>query len=60
MNIARKKPLSPLADRLIGYYKETGADEIRVGIEGAFNDQVLEGKPGMQEVQRIQKGFGSL
>lgn len=57
MNIARKKPLSPLADRLIGYYKETGADEIRVGIEGAFNDQVLEGKPGMQEVQRIQKGL---
>ena len=57
MNIARKKPLSPLADRLIGYYKETGTEEIRVGIEGAFNDRILEGKPGVREVQRIQKGL---
>lgn len=57
MDIARKKPLSPLADRLIGYYKQIGIEEIRVGIEGAFNDQILEGKPGIREVQRIQKGL---
>lgn len=57
MKIARKKPLAPLADRLIGYYKETGKDIIKVGIEGAFNDNILEGNKGLREVQRIQKGL---
>lgn len=55
--VTRKKPLDPLASRLVGYYLDEGTKTYRVGLEGGFNDHVLEGEDGLREVQRIQKGL---
>lgn len=55
--VTRKKPLDPLASRLIGYFLDEGTTTYRVGLEGGFNDHVLKGEDGLREVQRIQKGL---
>ena len=55
--VTRKKPLDPLASRLVGYYLDEGTRTYRVGLEGGFNDHVLKGEDGLREVQRIQKGL---
>lgn len=55
--ISRKKPLDPLASRLVGYYLDEGTRTYKVGLEGGFNDHVLQGDNGLREVQRIQKGL---
>lgn len=55
--VTRKKPLDPLASRLVGYYLDEGTKTYRVGLEGGFNDHVLKGEDGLREVQRIQKGL---
>ena len=39
--VTRKKPLDPLASRLVGYYLDEGTRTYRVGLEGGFNDHVL-------------------
>ena len=55
--VTRKKPLDPLASRLVGYFLDEGTRTYRVGLEGGFNDHVLKGEDGLREVQRIQKGL---
>ena len=55
--VTRKKPLDPLASRLVGYFLDEGTTTYMVGLEGGFNDHVLKGEYCLREVQRIQKGL---
>jgi len=54
--IQRKRPFKELMRRTLGYYQKNGETEVRVGIEGAFNDY-LQGEPGEEIEQRIPTGW---
>lgn len=55
--ILRKRPHGEILKRTLGYYQNNGTSkELRVGIEGAFND-VLAGTPGEEIEQRISSGW---
>ncbi len=56
--IIRKRPHGELMRRTLGYYrpKEGNADEVRVGIEGAFNSY-LAGEAGEEIEQRYGNGW---
>ena len=53
-----KRPHGEILKRTLGYYRasEGGSKELRVGIEGAFNE-VLAGEPGEEIEQRISSGW---
>lgn len=53
-----KRPHGEILKRTLGYYRpsEGGSKELRVGIEGAFNN-VLAGEPGEEIEQRISSGW---
>ncbi len=55
--ILRKRPHGEILKRTLGYYQNNGnSKELRVGIEGAFNE-VLAGEPGEEVEQRISSGW---
>lgn len=55
--ILRKRPHGEILKRTLGYYQNNeNSKELRVGIEGAFND-VLAGVPGEEIEQRISSGW---
>ncbi|MFT5581603.1 MAG: cell division protein FtsI (penicillin-binding protein 3) [Psychromonas sp.] len=54
--ILRKRPNGDLLSRTLGYYKQLENKEIRVGIEGAYND-FLSGEQGLEIEQKISTGW---
>ncbi len=54
--IIRKRPHGELLKRTLGYYQNNDGVELRVGIEGAFNDY-LSGEPGEEIEQKIATGW---
>lgn len=52
----RKRPHGELLKRTLGYYQNNDGHELRVGIEGAYNE-VLAGEPGLEIEQRISSGW---
>lgn len=56
--IVRKRPHGELMKRTLGYYrpKTASARELRVGIEGAFNEY-LSGEPGEEVEQKYGNGW---
>ncbi len=56
--IIRKRPHGELMKRTLGYYRpaEKNRGELRVGIEGAFNDY-LAGEPGEEIEQKFGNGW---
>ncbi|AEA44194.1 penicillin-binding protein [Fluviicola taffensis] len=55
--ILRKRPHGEILKRTLGYYQHNeNSKELRVGIEGAFNE-VLAGEPGKEIEQRISSGW---
>lgn len=54
--ITRKRPHGEMLKRTLGYYQNNGGKELRVGIEGAYNE-ILEGEPGEEVEQRISSGW---
>lgn len=55
--ILRKRPHGEILKRTLGYYQNNGnSKELRVGIEGAYNE-VLAGEPGEEVEQRISSGW---
>ncbi len=54
--ILRKRPHSELMKRTLGYYKNEGGVELRVGIEGAFHEY-LSGEPGEEVEQKFTTGW---
>ena len=55
--ILRKRPHGEILKRTLGYYQNNGnSKELRVGIEGAFNE-ILAGEPGEEVEQRISSGW---
>lgn len=55
--VVRKRPHGELLKRTLGYYQNNGnGKELRVGIEGAFNE-FLAGEPGEEIEQRISSGW---
>jgi len=54
--IIRKRPHGELMKRTLGYYKKNGIEELRVGIEGAYNEY-LNGEPGKEIIQKIPTGW---
>jgi cell division protein FtsI (penicillin-binding protein 3) len=54
--ILRKRPHGELMKRTLGYYKNEGGTELRVGIEGAFHEY-LSGEPGEEIEQKLTTGW---
>lgn len=54
--IIRKRPHGELLKRTLGYYQNNDGSELRVGIEGAFNEY-LSGEPGEEIEQKIATGW---
>jgi cell division protein FtsI (penicillin-binding protein 3) len=54
--ILRKRPHAELMKRTLGYYKNEGGVELRVGIEGAFHEY-LSGEPGEEIEQKFTTGW---
>lgn len=55
--ILRKRPHGEILKRTLGYYQNNGnSKELRVGIEGAYNE-VLAGEPGEEVEQKISSGW---
>lgn len=56
--VIRKRPHGELLKRTLGYYrpKEGSKSDLRVGIEGAFNEY-LSGEPGMEIEQKYGNGW---
>lgn len=55
--ILRKRPQGEMLKRTLGYYQNDGVGkELRVGIEGAYNDY-LAGEPGEEIEQKISSGW---
>lgn len=54
--IVRKRPHGEMLKRTLGYYQKNKEGELRVGIEGAYNE-VLAGEPGLEVEQRISSGW---
>lgn len=55
--ILRKRPHGEILKRTLGYYQHNeNSKELRVGIEGAFNE-VLAGEPGEEVEQKISSGW---
>ena len=54
--IMRKRPHGEMLKRTLGYYQNNGKSELRVGIEGAFNE-FLAGEPGEEIEQKIATGW---
>lgn len=54
--IIRKRPHGELMKRTLGYYQNNDGAELRVGIEGAFNEY-LSGEPGEEIEQKIATGW---
>ncbi len=54
--LVRKNTHGSMLRRTIGYYLNTDGKEVKVGIEGAFNDY-LSGEPGEEIEQRITTGW---
>ncbi len=54
--IERKRPHDELMRRTLGYYKVQNGKELRVGIEGAYNEY-LAGTPGEEIEQQISTGW---
>lgn len=54
--IIRKRPHGEMLKRTLGYYKEQNGNELRVGIEGAYNEY-LAGEPGEEVEQKISTGW---
>lgn len=55
--VLRKRPHGEVFKRTLGYYRNDGVSkELRVGIEGAFNE-FLAGTPGEEVEQRISAGW---
>ncbi|WP_343634392.1 penicillin-binding protein [Fluviicola sp.] len=55
--ILRKRPHGEILKRTLGYYQNNGnSKELRVGIEGAYNE-ILAGEPGEEVEQRISSGW---
>lgn len=53
----RKRPHGEMLKRTLGYYQNNGAGtELRVGIEGAYNE-LLAGEPGEEVEQKISSGW---
>lgn len=53
----RKRPHGEMLKRTLGYYQNNGVgNELRVGIEGAYNE-ILAGEPGEEIEQRISSGW---
>jgi cell division protein FtsI (penicillin-binding protein 3) len=52
----RKRPHNELMKRTLGYYLNNGDRELRVGIEGAYNEY-LAGEPGEEIEQKISTGW---
>ena len=55
--VSRKRPHGEMLKRTLGYYQNDGVGkELRVGIEGAFNEY-LAGEPGIEIEQKISSGW---
>lgn len=54
--ILRKRPHGDLMSRTLGYYQNNGGEELRVGIEGAYN-AYLSGEEGAEIEQKISTGW---
>jgi cell division protein FtsI (penicillin-binding protein 3) len=54
--IQRKRPHGELLKRTLGYYQHNNATELKVGIEGAYNNY-LSGEPGQELEQHITTGW---
>lgn len=54
--IIRKRPNGEMLRRTLGYYQDNSGREIRVGIEGAYNDY-LAGEMGEEIEQKISTGW---
>lgn len=54
--IMRKRPHGEMFKRTLGYYQNNRGKELRVGIEGAYNEY-LAGEPGEEVEQRISSGW---
>lgn len=54
--ILRKRPHGEMLKRTLGYYQNEGGKELRVGIEGAYNE-FLSGEEGEEIEQRITTGW---
>jgi len=55
--VSRKRPHGEMLKRTLGYYQNDGVGkELRVGIEGAYNEY-LAGEPGEEVEQKISSGW---
>lgn len=54
--VVRKRPNNELLKRTLGYYQNNGGKELRVGIEGAYNEY-LAGEQGEEIEQKISTGW---
>jgi cell division protein FtsI (penicillin-binding protein 3) len=54
--VLRKRPHAEMLKRTLGYYQNNGGKELRVGLEGAYNE-VLAGEPGVEVEQKISSGW---
>lgn len=54
--IVRKKPNGELMSRTLGFYRKNEKDEVKVGIEGAYNEY-LSGEEGEEIEQKISTGW---
>lgn len=55
--VVRKRPHGEMLKRTLGYYQNNGnGKELRVGIEGAYNE-ILAGEPGEEVEQLISSGW---
>ncbi len=54
--IVRKKPNGELMSRTLGFYRKNETEEVKVGIEGAYN-QYLSGEEGEEIEQKISTGW---
>ncbi len=54
--MSRKRPHGEMLKRTLGYYQNNGGKELRVGLEGAYNE-ILAGEPGEEVEQKISSGW---
>ncbi|MDP5099384.1 MAG: transpeptidase family protein [Crocinitomicaceae bacterium] len=54
--VVRKRPHGEMLKRTLGYYQKEGGKELRVGIEGAYNE-FLSGEEGEEIEQKITTGW---
>ncbi len=54
--IIRKRPHGEMLKRTLGYYQKNRKEELKVGIEGAYNT-FLSGEPGQELEQHITTGW---